>query len=154
MPTLGEKLARNIERENAAATDSEAALEQMRTEEDRRQFLIAQRFFEGAQEFFTQGITNAIPVKDLFLQIGGKGFSNGRDYHGEFSVLLRGYQASDHKRGPDALYHDKHLAALWSEFQQWARSEGLRAYFKNQWDGGGMDSWWELRVEQAVPRRA
>lgn len=147
MSTLGERLAQNIEREKQAATDSAAALELQRTEEARRKFLIAKRFFDDAREFFTRSITAGEPVAKLYRQVGGGRYSSETETHAEFSAVLEGYSYQDEKTGPRSLHDPKRLASLWHEFRQWAASEGLVAYWAYCHDGGGMDSWWQLRVK-------
>lgn len=150
MPNLGELLSQNIQREKQAATDSAAALDQQRTEEARRTFLVGKRFFDDARDYFTQGIVAREPVKSLYRQVGGKHYSAaGVECHAEFSQVLQGYQYSDEKRGPNSLHDPKRFASLWHEFQQWAREQGLVATWHYCYDGGGMDSWWQLRVAPA-----
>jgi hypothetical protein len=150
MPNLGEMLAHNIKREKQAAEDSAAALEQMRTEEARRIFNTAKRFFDDARTFFINGITNGEEVAKLFVQVGGARYSGFRgDTHQEFDRVLEGYQYKDEKLGPTSLHDPKRFASLWHEFQQWARENGLIAKWHYAWDGGGMESWWLLKVEPA-----
>ena len=147
MGTLGQQLAHNIEREKQAKTDSNAAAEQMRTAEARKAFNAGKSFFEKAKLHVTEGIMRGDLVKDLFLQVGGRHFSpSGLDVNDEFSDVFAGYKTTDNQRGPDSLYDPKRLSALWSEFQKWANDEGLVAAWHYCWDGGGMDSWWQLRV--------
>jgi hypothetical protein len=147
MTTLGERLSGNIATAKRAAEDSAAALSQMRTAEARATFQTAQRFFSDAREFFANSILSGLTPKELFLQVGGRRYSSaGVDCHDEFNSVLQGYQARDNTAGPDSLHDPKRFASLWHEFQQWADTEGLLAAWHYCYDGGGMDSWWQLRV--------
>lgn len=42
---------------------------------------------------------------------------------------------------PKHLHHDLILP-----FQEWATAEGLELVINDAWDGGGMESWWEIGV--------
>ena len=47
------------------------------------------------------------------------------------------------------------LAPAWNDFKQWAGDNGLIAYWEYAWEGGGMDSWWLLRIKpQATNQRS
>lgn len=147
MGTLGECLAQNIAREKQAATDIAAAWEQQRTDEERKKFTTAKRFFDDAREYFTRSIMNHEPVAKLYRQVGGARYGSESETHPEFCAVLEGYQCRDQKLGPSSLHDPKRFAALWREFQAWAEGEGLVASWVYCWDGGGMDSWWQLRVK-------
>lgn len=150
MKTLGETLAENIQREKQAATDKEAAAAQMRTEEERARFKVGEAFFEKAKKFFTDSITSAKPVKELYMQVGGQRYSTpGKDCNSEFNAIWSGY-SSDAKRperGPNSLYDPKLFAALWVDFQTWCKEQGLEPYWETTHDGGGMESWWLLKIQ-------
>ena len=151
MPNLGELLAQNIVQEKKAATDSAAALDQMRTAEARKKFLTGKAFFDEARDYFTSSIQQHAAVKTLFMQVGGKTFSSADvNCHPEFCAILAGYQARDQKLGPDSLFDPKRFASLWSEFQAWSLGQGLVASWHSCWDVGGMDSWWQLRVAPSL----
>lgn len=151
MGTLGQKLAQNIKREAQAASDSVAAYEQQRTDKAREAFQAAKAFFDEARLFFKESIMRGEQAKKVFLQVGGARFSaTGLNCHEPFNAVFEGYRCADNKRGPDSLFDPKRWASLWSEFQKWANDEGLTASWHYCYDGGGMDSWWQLRV---TPKR-
>lgn len=155
MKTLGETLAENIEREKQSAFDKAAALTQMRTDEEMARFKVGEAFFEKAKKFFTDGITAAVPVKELVVQVGGKRFSApGKDCNLDFDAIWNGYRSdtAHPERGPNSLHDPKLFAALWVEFQTWARNQGLEAYWASTYDGGGMESWWLLHVRLPVAK--
>lgn len=147
MPNLGQTLAANIAREKQAAIDSAAAISLQRTEEARRKFQVVQTFFEKARTFFTDGILHGEPVASLYLQVGGRGFTaSGVNTHMEVAGVIDGYEKTDRTKGPASMFDAKRYASLWHEFQQWALEQGLLAKWEEGWDGGGVDSWWTLRV--------
>jgi hypothetical protein len=150
MTTLGQQLAQNIEREKQAAYDSAAALEQMRTAEARAKFLTVQEFFEDAKSYFTAGIMGKLPSNSLYRQVGGARYSSpSEDCHVELDKVIDAYQQNSGKggTGPASMYDPKRFASLWTEFQQWATSQGLKAAWHYCWSSGGEDSWWQLRVD-------
>jgi hypothetical protein len=146
MTNLGEQLAQSKERETRAA---EAALAHMPTADGRQALEVGQTFFNQAREFFIKGIREKIAVKDLYVQVGGSSHADGRDGHIDFAQLLKGYV------GPGSRCNPRRfrvlLEALWSQFQVWAKSEGLQANLHRVDDGSGTDFWWELRI-QPLPK--
>jgi hypothetical protein len=147
MTTLGDRLQSNIDREKQAAHDSAAALSLLQTEEARKEFGIVKEFFDKSREYFTQGILAGKPVAQLYRQLGGKRYSSCHDCHEEAAGVINIYQNSNTKLGPDSLLDPKKFGSLWSEFRQWAQSEGMVASWHYCWSGGGEDNWWQLRVE-------
>ena len=157
MPNLGELLSANMQREKDAAHDIAAAWDQMRTDEARKNFTAGKKFFDDAKDYFTNGITNQEEVKNLFLQVGGNGITNRYgskvDCHVDFSAVMDCYKKHPTLCEPASLSDPKRFAALWTDFQRWAVSSGLVAYWTEGTDGGGQDNWWYLHVKPA-PRNS
>ncbi|MCC5612029.1 hypothetical protein LC612_36180 [Nostoc sp. CHAB 5834] len=104
--------------------------------------------FDGARAFFTQGILDQVPTKDLQYLVGHDG---SKSQHSEAERLLhmKTLQSSKAPRGVPASVK---YAPLWDDFQKWAPEEGLSAYFQYCWAGGGMYSWHVLRIEPYAPK--
>lgn len=155
MKTLGEILAEKIELEKKAASDKEAALMTMQTAAELARFKVGEAFFEKAKRLFTEAITSMAPVNTIQIQAGGARFTRpGTDCNPEFDAIWGGYRSdSKHpEQGPYSLSDPKLFAALWIDFKSWCKSEGLEAYWCQDHDGGGMDSWWLLKIRVATPK--
>lgn len=68
--------------------------------------------------------------------------------HEPKSIRLPRY-VNDYSTGSIGLpKHPHHDLIL--PFQEWATAEGLELRITDNWDGGGMESWWEISVRSAT----
>lgn len=47
-------------------------------------------------------------------------------------------------------YEKGRYFSIWVEFQDWCASNGLQPRWDYCWDGGGMSSWYILKIEPAA----
>lgn len=144
-PTLGERLARNLAQEQSRSIQAQQAAAQHTSAEALREFEQVAQFFEQAKVFFTEGIENQTPSAKLRIQVGRSGPGSEGSCNGAMYGVLKGW---DYRDGQILSLHGKgRFAPLWTAFQQWAQSQGLKACWQYAHDSGGMESWWYLRVE-------
>ncbi len=144
--SLGARLSRHLseEKQNTRAAAEREALAQ--SEAALQAFQRVAHFFNTAKEFFTDGITAGTPSRKLFIMVGTPYREKGDN--ADIYQLLKLYDSANPPRitQPKHLYH-----SLWADFQAWAANNGLVPEWKYQYDGGGMSSWYELRVAPAQP---
>lgn len=99
--------------------------------------------FEGARKFFTKGILDQVPTKDLQYLMG---FDGTKAQHRDAEDLLH-MKMVPHSKAPLGMPTSSKYAPLWADFQKWAAEEGLSVKFQYCWDGGGMYSWHVLKIE-------
>ncbi len=145
--TLGARLARTIVEEKASTVEAARRAAETQSAKDLAKFNEVQDFFACARQHFETCILQAIPARRISVQVGGPsrpeapGLLQKRDIYS----TLEGFRYSGDelrslsKQGP--------YQALWLEFQAWAKSNDLIARFDYEHDGGGIESWWCLRVK-------
>jgi hypothetical protein len=157
MTSLGQRLANNIAVQIANTVPPAILAEQKRQEKIRVRNLRATRFFAKAQQFFTDGILAGTPMASLEMHIGNDPWNRDIDRNEEMAEAMLGYYDSnghyyasmDGIGGvPQSMTDPDRLAPHWADFQAWAASNDLRAYWKS--GQGGVAGYWLLRVEPAT----
>jgi hypothetical protein len=139
---LGALLAQTKDEEElntraAALRKAEAA-----SAEELEKYKLVEEFFNTAKVFFSQGILERLPTKDLHLVVGTKDI--GKSYHWKVYDALALYQSQETPRVTKKTHA---FYPLWSDFEAWASTNGLQPVWRYCHDGCGMYSWFELRVE-------
>jgi hypothetical protein len=140
MTTLGERLKARETREEAdkiaklqreSAEAGEKALEDLHA---------VQEYFDRVKANIIADIMGDRPVRKITLGLRG-------DNSGNVASILCTYNWTSNvgDRSIAEPHHKYH--AVWEKFEQWADSEGLDVSFQYQWDTGGMESWYELKVK-------
>lgn len=156
MTSLGQRLANNIATEIANTVSPAELAEQKRQAKSRERNERATCFFAKARQFFTDGIVAGTPMASLQMHIGHDSRNSGMDTNKEIEDDIRGfhdsnghyYASMDGKDAPQSITDPERLAPHWEEFQSWATSNYLRAYWKL--GQGGVAGYWLLRVEPAT----
>lgn len=141
--SLGALLAQSKkeEAENTRAAAERKAMAE--SAEEIANFRLVEDFFEKAKTFFESGIRQQVPLKDLKIMVGQE-YKGSSDNVKLYSVLrmysVEGNQPRIVK--PTEKYH-----SLWAAFQNWCARNELEAVWTYDYDGGGMSSWFYLRVQ-------
>lgn len=157
MTSLGQRLANNIATEIANTVSPAELAEQKRQAKIREMNECATRFFAKARQFFTDGILVQTPMAKLQMHIGNDCWNSGMDTNKEIEEYIRGfhdinghyYASMDGYEAPQSVLDPDRLGPHWEQFQSWAASNDLRAYWKL--GQGGVAGYWLLRVEPATP---
>lgn len=148
-PTLGNILSQTQQEEHQNTRDAALRKATAQSQEELENFRRVDAFFEEARKFFTEGIVNRVPVKQLCLTVGTERPGKS-SYAGVYSALAL-YESYD----PPRITQPKHkFHSLWAEFLAWANSNGLQPKWVYCHDGGGMHSWFELKVEPLATLKA
>ncbi len=142
-PSLGQRLAQTQAEEKARTVASQRNAARHLSEDDLKRFNQVFSFFDDAKHFFEQAILDQTPTTQLRIQVGRTG-PQGSASHMAVYQTLRGWDYDGNELR--SLKGGGAFASLWTDFQAWARSQGLVAQWQYAHDGGGMESWWYLRV--------
>lgn len=136
---LGQLLRQSIEQDaanTAAAAKARAERESAQAAED---FACVERFFRDAREDFTRKISAGGFGPKVAIKVGYRENSKVRQLLDLSCVTGAGALAK--VRG------NSRFSALWADFEKWAADNGLAAYWTDEHDGGGQETWYMLRVK-------
>lgn len=139
--SLGEQLAQTRQEEKDNTRRLAELRAQQESAEARANFQLVEKFFEDAKVFFTEGIQARRPVKELSILVGQ--MRVGLSDNLQVSRLLC-YYTSNNQAAVLSERHPYH--SLWKAFQTWAESNGLTPAWVYEHDGGGVCSWYQLKI--------
>ncbi len=148
-PTLGQRLADSTAAEKAGTLAAQRAAASRESAARAEKFATVERFFEDARQRFVADIEAGLPMKDIGVQCGrshGYSRNKGPD-HAEVYTILSGWDYTHDLM--KSLQPRGAYSSLWDKMVQWGVDNGLRVYWAYEHDGGGMCSWWVLRVAPA-----
>ncbi len=146
---LGQRLADSTAAEKAGTLAAQRAAAARDSAERAEKFATVERFFEEARQRFVADIEAGLPMKDIGVQCGrSHGYSRhtGSD-HAEVYSILSGWDYTHELM--KSLQPRGAYSSLWEKMVQWGVDNGLRVHWAYEHDGGGMCSWWVLRVAPA-----
>ena len=160
--TLGKRLAQN----NSARAEREAHAQRTRAEQLETARLAGHRavaaFFDSARKYFTDGILQGLPSADLGLQVGAFKMDEECPDASQHPHIWKLFQVCERSAwrvsgsgnpfGEPRAIQRGHgtYAAEWSDFQAWAKSQGLHASFSTRYsDDENLDYYWQLSVSPA-----
>lgn len=133
--SLGARLKARLEKEQA---DKVAVLEREAREKGQKalqELALVQQFFDNARTAIEQDIRAEVAVRRIVL---------GRGNYMEVYSLLQAYNWNNLKAVIDQVRHP--FYPVWERFASWADENDLKVGWRNEHDGGGMESWNVLTV--------
>lgn len=139
--SLGVRLAQTQQAEENNTRALAEARAQAASAEELKKFRLVEAFFEKAKAYFSEGILAGSPTAKLSIMVGSE-FRGQRD-NVEVEPLICGYCNDSKARvlDPKHPYH-----SLWQAFEAWCVQNDLTPTWHYEYDGGGMSSWYRLRV--------
>lgn len=139
--SLGARLAQTSRAEAENTRELAEARARQASAEELRNFQLVERFFADAKDYFTQGILAGTPTAKLTIMVGRE--YAGQSANTDVEQLICGYNSSNTPQvlDPKHKYH-----SLWREFEAWCIQNELKPAWTYEWDGGGMTSWYRLRI--------
>lgn len=142
--SLGEILAQTQQAEKDNTRHAAERQARQESEEALQKFQVVEKFFESAKAFFEDGIRQQIAVRKLSIMVGSE--FRGSSDNVEVADILRLHSASG--KDPECTKSGRYFS-LWQDFAFWCAQCGLAPKWVYEWDGGGMSSWYRLKVEPA-----
>jgi hypothetical protein len=155
--SLGAMMARTIADEKSGSIEAATREAQAKSEEALNDFEDVKAFFSKARDHFSECILSGMPTKNIFVQVGSD-YTNksheekqipGRLIDSRMYSVMEAYNAYNNKEQIPTLADHGKYRSLWVDFQAWASDNGLKALWSHHHDGGGMSSWFVLRVQPA-----
>jgi hypothetical protein len=145
--TLGDVLRQRVLDEkanNAAAlqrrTDEEGIAEQKRVQH-------IEAFFEDYKQKVIAAIQGGKKLPEVVIGHEWNKGTSHQEIYDAFNLLQQGSLAQVSASQPhNYVVPPKHKYFLWKVLADWAHSEGLTVFLNYTWDGGGMSSWYILKV--------
>lgn len=143
--SLGEILAQTKQEEADNTRRAAERKARQESEAELKKFRAVETFFETAKAFFETGIREQIAVRKLSIMVGAEYCGKTENMEVYHALGLSSASGTDPRCVKSGPYH-----SLWQDFTFWCAQCGLVPKWVYEWDGGGMSSWYQLKVEPAA----
>ena len=140
--TLGQLLAQTKHQEENHSLELAEARANAKNEEARKRWNLIKDFYENAKVVLTKQIQDRIPTKKLGVLV----VQTGTDSQNIDVYNYYGWYGKEARISPQ-----NETYPLWKAFCEWAHDQDLVPVWDYQWDGGGVHSWYILRLTPIPP---
>lgn len=137
--SLGAQLAATVKAEKDNTEDLARLRAAQQGAEAAAKYRAVEVAYDDAKQTITLQILSRKPTRELGVMVGFDGSKRRHDAAYSALELFRGLDLATGKRSP--------YFPLWRAFSEWAHGQGLEPEWHSCWDGGGIHSWYVLRVK-------